>query len=518
MGKKRISKKHERILQDYQDLVDGIRSNTAIDHSEPLKEQRARKKRLLDDYAGFAKYYFPMWCKGEPASFHINFANELSVRVVCFLIKMWARGLAKSTTVWIAVIWLLVRDDFRFLVFVSYNSDNATELLDNIRAQLEGNQMLIHDFGEFQRYGKWAAGNFQTKKGHAFRSIGRGQTPRGFNVNGQRPDLIIIDDIDDDETSKNPARVEEGYKWLMGALYGTFSTAGKKRFVFVQNLSNNNSILKLAADNPKSEVEQINLVDEHGQPSWKEYHTKDQCDELIETMGYREAQAEYFNNPITEGKIYKKEWIRYKPILPLGQYKQIIVYTDPSWKPKSKNDCKATMMVGLAIVDVDGKRRREYHLLFARVEQTTISKMAEWQYDAYQFLNDEASALFYMEANFVQDLLVEKTQDELDEALLPVFVREDKRKKPDKLARITAMSPAFEKGYFFINESLKGDPHIDRLTVQLTSLEKGSKVADDGPDAIEGAFFLLNEGLIKVDKPLIISLTDLKKHKTKYRY
>lgn len=511
---KRIKKEHERILEDYQTLVDDIRANTNVDRLESLKDKRIRKDRLLDDYAAFAKYYFPMWCKGEPASFQINFAEELSRRDVCFLIKMWARGLAKSTTSWIAIIWLLVRDDFMFLVLVSYNNDNATALLENIRAQLEGNQMLLHDFGEFQRYGKWAAGNFQTKQGHVFRSIGRGQTPRGFNVNGQRPDLILIDDIDDDETSKNPTRVEEGYRWTMGALYGTFSTAGKKRFVFVQNLSSNNSILKLAADNPKSEVEQINLIDENGQPSWKEYHTKDQCDEMIETMGYREAQAEYFNNPITEGRIYKKEWIRYKPALPLEQYDDIIVYTDPSWKPTSQNDCKATAMVG--------RKGREYHLLFMRVEQTTISMMAHWQKEAFELLDGKHSAIFYMEGNFMQDRLVDDTQQELDNAsnedYVPVYVRTDTRKKPNKLARLEAMSVAWEKGYFFIVEEIKDHPHVKRVVIQLLALGKGSKVADDGPDAIEGAYSMLNERKRTILKPIVITLNDLKKRKAKYRY
>lgn len=507
---KRISKEHGRILEEYQALLNSIRSSAPIDTTETLKDQLARKKCLLEDYAAFSKYYFPMWCKGEAASFHINFANELATRDVCFLIKMWARGLSKSTTSWMAVLWLLVRGDFKFLVLVSYNNDNATALLENIRAQLEANPRLIHDFGEFMRYGKWNAGNFQTKQGHSFRSIGRGQTPRGFNDNGQRPDLIIIDDIDDDETSRNPKRVEEGYKWVMGALFGTFDTAGKKRLVFLENLSNNNSILKLAAENKRSEVEQINLLDEQGEPSWKEHHTKEQCEIMIDTMGYREAQAEYFNNPITEGKIYKKAWFPYKEALELNLYDDMIVYTDPSWKSEKKNDCKATVIVAMTGL--------EYHILFVRVDQTTIGQMAQWQTEANDYVNGQFTPTFLMEGNFMQDRLVDDTQNKLEEAQVPLFIKTDTRKKPEKLTRLQAMSVAFEKGRFFLAEHLRGCSHTERMIIQFLALEKGSKVADDAPDAVEGAYYWLNQRKRRIDQPVVISINELKSKRTKFKY
>jgi hypothetical protein len=510
--KKRITKEQQRVLEDYHAMLTMIQNSNSVDHTEPLKEQRIRKKRLLEDYNAFGKYYFSIWCASPAAPFHINFAEQLSERDTCFLVKMWSRGMAKSTTTWVSAIWLMLRGDFKFLVLASYNNDNATALLENIRAQLEANPRLKHDYGDFVRYGKWTAGNFQTKQGCIFRAIGRGQTPRGFNVNGQRPDLIIVDDIDDEESRKNPQRVQEGYDWMIGALMGTFDPAGKQRFVFVENLTSKTSILKLATENEAAEVEQINLLDDDGEPSWSARHDKKKCEEIIARMGYRLAQAEYFNNPIEEGEIYKDEFFRYKVALLLEQYDDLICYTDPSWKSAKKNDCKATVLVG--------RTGREYILLFIRVMPTTIPVMASWLYEVYKMVDDRANVGYYMESNFMQDRLLDDTQEVLDEGKIPLFVREDKRKKLNKLGRLEAMAAAFERGYFYISEALKTCPHWERAYHQFKALGVGSKVADDAPDAIEGAFWLLNERAKSTDNAVIISIKSLRSQRgsSKYRY
>lgn len=57
-------------------------------------------------------------------------------------------------------------------------------------------------------------GEFVTKDATAFFARGRGQSPRGLRYRNNRPDYIVIDDIDDDELVLNPQRVRKLILWV----------------------------------------------------------------------------------------------------------------------------------------------------------------------------------------------------------------------------------------------------------------------------------------------------------------
>lgn len=500
----KIKKKYEDQLKAYQEKLDAAAEECSVNPNESLSDQKERIKMLLGDLNKFARYYFPKLCKGDAAPFHVNLANELSTRKRCLLVKMWSRALAKTTyAAMIIPIFLMLNDKLKFMVLASANGEGAANLLDNIKAQLEANPRLLHDFGVFKKIGNWEFGDFMTRKGVIFKSFGRREKPRGLNVKGQRPDFILCDDLDDDELVKNPKLVKKAYEWMIRALFGTFSI-GTGRFVIVGNLISKTSILKLVSENKIAEVEQINLLDENGNPAWDIY-TKEDCDYMIDAMTYRFAQAEYFNNPIEEGTIFKKEYFQYKKCLNLKNYDSIICYTDPSFT--STGDYKATVLIG--------KKREEYHLLKAFVEQTSIATMIDWHYQMMAYVNGQANVLYYMEANFLQGTLIDNFKKAAKKRKLGVPLRPDKRKKPEKFGRIEALSPYFENGYFFIDKKELGNKHIDTLIEQFTNMEKGTRTADDGPDAVEGAIFLLNKRTETKDNTIIIPH---KKSHSKYRY
>ena len=66
----------------------------------------------------------------------------------------------------------------------------AQRLLSGLQIQLKYNMRLINDYGERFKVGDWAEGDFSTTDGVRFRSFGFGQSPRGEQEDGQRPDYI----------------------------------------------------------------------------------------------------------------------------------------------------------------------------------------------------------------------------------------------------------------------------------------------------------------------------------------
>jgi hypothetical protein len=382
-----IKKKYIDQLQEYEQKLKAISLSSDVDLNESFGDKKARIKMLLGDYDAFAKYYFPHLCKGDCAPFHINLANQLLHKKRCFIVKKWSRSLAKTTHGSIlSPIFLMLNGDLKFMLLVSANNDSATRILSNLQAELEANPRLKHDFGEFKLFGKWELGDFKTKTGVVFKAVGRKEKPRGLLDDGNRPDLIVCDDLDDDELVKNPRLVKEAAKWTFGALYGCFSPK-KARFLMLGNLIAKHCLIQIGSEKKNAQVEQINLLDEDGNPSWSNY-TLEECQDAIDAMGYIDAQREYFNNPIEEGTVYKEEWFQYKARRPFKEYDALVCYTDPSFKSGSKNDFKATVLVG--------KWKHEYHILKAFVEQTTVNKMVDWHYQMMDFVNGEGNVHYYM--------------------------------------------------------------------------------------------------------------------------
>jgi hypothetical protein len=98
-----------------------------------------------------------------------------------------------------------------------------------------------------------------------------------------------------------------------------------------------------------------------------------------------------------------------------------------------------------------------------------------------------------MEANFLQDMILDEFVEEGKRRGYQLPIRPDKRKKPDKFQRIEAISPLWERGHTFYNEDLKDDRDTLTGIEQLLSLEKGSSTHDDAPDADEGAIWILQK-------------------------
>ena len=319
-------------------------------------------------------------------------------------------------------------------------------------------------------------------------ALGRGQSPRGIKNNGHRPDYIVIDDIDDDQMCRNPRRVDEAVKWCLSALLGTMAM-GRGRFVLVGNRIGQDSVLTKMAERPHFFHTVVNALNENGEPSWKENYTKEEIAALREQMGELLFQKEYMNNPVIEGAIFEKRYIRYGKMLPLWKYKALVCYTDPSFKSSTKNDYKATVLVGLT-------PKGEYHVIKVYAAQTKISEMVAWHYDIRDYVG-QGACKYYMEANFIQDTLLDEFRKAGEKLGIHIPILGDRRKKPEKFARIEAMQPLFERGLILFNEEEKSSSGFEVLENQLLGFQRGGILNDDAPDALESAIWMLSNRLRK---------------------
>lgn len=450
--------------------------------TETEKERRDRVAALEKNPEAWFAFYFPSFYTAAPARFHINATARLLKNNRWYEVRRWSRELAKSTRGMMEDIYLALTGKSSNFILVSHSWDNACELLMPYMINLESNNRIINDYGLQRGVRQWEMGKMVTRKGCAFRAIGAGQSPRGTRNEWKRPDVIRVDDIDTDERCRNEKRVHETWHWVEQALLPTVSVSGSVRIVFQGNLISKNSVIARASEKA-DRVDTVNIRDKHGKSSWPEKNSEEHIDWILSKISYISAQKEYFNNPIVEGSVFKE--MHYKKMPPLTAYPFLVAYGDPSFKDTKKNDFKAIVLMG--------RIKDEYHILKAWLNQTTTSDMAKWYMDAFSYVANKAPVYFFIEGNATQDLIINQLRRHLADASAPFYLTVDMRKKGDKFSRIeTALEPLNREGKLFLNEAEKDNPMMKTLEQQFLAIEPGMNAHDDGPDAAEGAKFIID--------------------------
>lgn len=497
-------------LIEWKSWCETVQLSTPIEISETPTKKRDRVRSLLLNTAAFRQYYFPHYCSSPAAKFHLRWNKAILANPNLVAIIMAFRESAKSTSLGLLdPLHLLAAqvsdyvshiEGMKFMLTVGKNQDAAIDHLSNVQAELEYNQRFINDFGvQKSMAGSWEEGEFETATGCAFTARGRGQSPRGLRFKEQRPDYVFVTDLDDDELAKNPDRVNKMTDWVIGALYPAMSILGG-RFVMEGNGPFKHMVLRQVLermqDLKKSQKgrevvtatfhDRVDIIDKKGKPTWPERHTPGIIEDKKAFVGYRIFEREYKNNPVESGTVFRNEWIQYKR-MSLVKYDHHLIYIDPSFKKSTTSDYKA--------VKHWAKKGIELHHVKAFVRQCSVSSMVKWCYDYYESLPEvvKASVIFLMEANFLQDIILDDFEAEahLRGYMLPIMP--DKRKKPDKYQRIEAISPLWERGVVYYNEKEKDDVDTKTGLEQLLAFEKGSRAHDDGPDADEGAIYVLQK-------------------------
>lgn len=486
----------KQALQIWNDYVENIRRQTALMQGESEEQQKRRIKILEADITLWCKYHFPNYTYAEFADFQIAYIKRLIKNEEWYEVIQWSRELAKSTITMMVVLYLVLTKRKKYVLMISNSYDNAERLLMPYKGNLEANQRIINDYGVQEMPGQWTSGEFTTRKGVAFRALGAGQSPRGTRNEEARPDVILFDDIDTDEECRNPDIIEKKWKWIEDAAIGTRSVSRKTTIIFCGNRIATDCCVHRASQFA-DHTDVVNIRDAEGNSTWPQKNTEEYINRVLSQKSYASVQKEYFNNPIDEGQVFKE--MTYGKCPPLGQLPFVVIYADPAPSnkdrpgvhAKSQNSTKAVVMVGYK----EGK----YYVYKSFVDQTTNSNFIDWLYTLRNEIGDKTQSFFFIENNTLQNPFYEQVllplifQKGKEPGQTVLSISPDERKKPDKYFRIEGnLEPLNRNGLLILNEAEKENPHMQRLEAQFKSVNANSKTMD-GPDAVEGAVFKLNE-------------------------
>ena len=140
------------------------------------------------------------------------------------------RGGAKSTLVEEYTLLSVLFKDFRFVIIVGNSYERACERLAAIKHELETNEEIIELFGT-QVGPVWSADVIVLTNGARIQAFGARQSLRGAKHMNDRPDLAVIDDLEDEDMIATEAARNKTRRWFDGALVPALIPSGKIRMV-----------------------------------------------------------------------------------------------------------------------------------------------------------------------------------------------------------------------------------------------------------------------------------------------
>lgn len=204
------------------------------------------------------------------------------------------RGFAKTTFIKILCVWYILFSGKKFILIVSASEKKACAILADICDMLSGPNIR-------RIFGHWDANieedNQVTKVFH-FRgrqiilwAAGAGTSVRGINRKNSRPDVMIMDDIQDREDAKNKELADSLLTWMLSTLMKARSPFGCT-YIFVGNMYPQNCILAKLKQNPQWTSLIVGGILADGTSLWEELKPIDELLDEYESdanMGHPEV-------------------------------------------------------------------------------------------------------------------------------------------------------------------------------------------------------------------------------------
>ena len=222
-----------------------------------IAERRARVFDPVGGFEFFVQTYFPHYVRSPHKS---QLHEYLFFRLPEILNSpkneqdgiAAPRGEAKSTLVTqLFTLWCIVTHRKHYILLVMDSIDQAYPMLEAIKAELEFNPRLAMDFADVCGQGRvWQAGTVVTANDIKVQVAGSGKKLRGLRHGAFRPDLVVLDDIENDEQVRNPAQRDKLEIWLKSSVLHLGGVGQKFDVVYIGTILHYDSVLNRTLHNP----------------------------------------------------------------------------------------------------------------------------------------------------------------------------------------------------------------------------------------------------------------------------
>lgn len=506
--------KNKELLAELKAYSDSLRQKVEAKFEgwdDSLSAISERRKKVLDPVSGydfFVSNYFPHYVRSSSRSQLHNYLFEHLPQVLqqpssLHLAIAAPRGEAKSTLVsQLFTLYCLVAQKKRYALIVMDSIDQAYPMLEAIKVELEFNQRLRVDFPEIAGQGRvWQAATIVTKANQKVQVAGSGKKLRGLRHGAYRPDLVVLDDIENDEQVRSPEQRDKLHDWLKKTVLPLGAAGDKLDVVYIGTILHYDSVLNRTLSSKAWKTAKFKALirqpdDMSLWDKWEDFYlnegeavadafysqNKSAMDKgavvswaarpILTLMkirardGHATFDSEYQNDPLSSDDAMFANALTYWTELP-GE----LVYfgaLDPSLgKAGASRDPSAILVGGyhretgkLYVIEAQIKKRLPDLIIEDVIRMQKQYQCQRWFVETVQF------------QEFLKDELVKRSA----QRGIPVPATATKP-NTDKMLRIESLQPHMANGLILLHSSQA------TLISQLRHFPKADH--DDGPDALE---------------------------------
>lgn len=470
----------------------------------------ARKERLAavrreDGFRFFMETYLPHYVRGDHSLFHQAIFDRmpgiLAKKGGCRDLFIAPRGSSKSTHLSLGfALYCIALGLKRYILEVCDVYSQAALLIEAIKAELTTNPRLQHDFPNVFGQGRvWREGEIVTRNNIRVEGLGALQKIRGRRHGPYRPDLLFLDDIENDENVRSPDQRKKLESWLERAALKVGPPDGSMDVIYVGTILHFDALLARKAKSPVWRVtrfqaimswpermdlwerfEEIHLNE--GEPAAVAYYRENRAEMeagavvnwpsvqpllwlMLERAGSHDAFAtEYQNQPISEGNPFGKIiwWtVRRRDLIMFGAI-------DPSLGRHGKGRDPSAILIG-GIDRITGEMDVIEASIRKRLPDIIIA-------DTIALQREYRCLLWFVEAVQFQEflrtsLMTQAAKENVALSAVPIIPTADKQ------LRIERLQPPVAAGLIRLH------PTQTTLVDQLQQWPNGDH--DDGPDCLD---------------------------------
>ena len=423
------------------------------------------------------------------------------------------RGIGKTSIARTVVMRAILFRLANFIVYLSNSATSAEMQTENIKRDLLSNPQVKALFGNIKDVigeDKSMDETFSKSAWTAYGSTfilprGAGQQVRGLNWANYRPDLVIIDDLENKDEIRSKENREKLRTWFDGDLMKTEGrySAKKTTFIYIDTIKHEDSILADLMESPEWKTVQLSICDENYKSLDTNYMTDEEVMAEVEEHRRKGTLDEFYmermNIPIAkEDAVFKQEYFKYfddqldKIVLPnkeecrtYGMHHITIV--DPAKTVKLKSADTAIITVA---VDRTSRKVFVRELFSGKVYP---DELYDEMFRQLKFYN---SFMLGYETTGLSEFIKQPVENECRQRNIhPILVELSAKRgvnEKGKAERIATLGPYYRLGYIYHNKSNCG-----KLEGQLLSFPK-SKLWDL-MDALAYITFIMDKHAIYFD-------------------
>lgn len=440
----------------------------------------------LDKIFKYFQWKEDPWDKDSPSvpMFSRDESGHIKLTLAPFTLIMLPRGFSKTTLLNGVNLYSTLFVLHKFIVYISHASPHAEMQLKNLKDELKHNTVLLSIFGNLVPGNtsglSWTSDLFQTTNGVTFAARGKGGQIRGMNVRGDRPTLLLFDDVEDRESvSTEDQRLKTKQWFYRDAIPALAKRNSKAAVVVLGTLLNNDSLLVTLSRDPRFNTVVFGATDEEGEALWPEHVSLEKL-EVEKQAAIRAGDLsgyymEYYNQVRGgDNAKFTDKMFRYEPWVADDDY-MVAMAIDPAISEKPGADFTSIAVVAMHL------KKGHHYVLECWCKQG--AKPRE-QVDKYFELSKKWKVKHHgVEAIAYQSALVHFLREEMFRQKHYFEITEIKHanKKDERILGI--LQPRYANGYII---------HTKRFPIlesQLLDYPNGKK---DAPDALSMAITLLD--------------------------